>query len=73
MGEGYIVQESFFHASEYLSQIDASAPNMWNANKDSEKLEGEVLETSGIPYFLKGINYVLDMYMHFGFTDCINA
>jgi len=42
---------------------------MWNTDKDSEKLEGEVLELGEIPYSLKGINYVLDMYMHFEFIN----
>ena len=60
-----------FYASEYLSQIDPLAPKMWNAQKDSEKLEGEVLKTGGTLYSIKGINYVLYMYMHFGFTNCI--
>ena len=38
MGKGYIVHESFFYASEYLSQIDPSTPKMRNADKDSKKL-----------------------------------
>ena len=59
MGEGYIVQESFFYASEYLSEMDPSAPRMWDADKDSEKLEGKVLETDGRPYSLKGITNIL--------------
>jgi len=46
---------------------------MWNGDKYIEKLEGEVLKIGGTLYCLKGINYVLDMYMHFGFIDCINA
>lgn len=44
---------------------------MWNASKYNDKLEG-VLEIVGTPYSLKGINYVIDMYMHFEFTKCIN-
>lgn len=34
---------------------------MWNANKEIDKLEREVLEISGTPYSLKGINNVLDI------------
>jgi len=37
--------------------------------KKSLKLEGEILEIGEIPYSLKGINYVLDMYMQFEFTN----
>ena len=48
-------------------------PKMWNANKDNKKLEAEVLEIYRTPYSIKGINYVLYMYMHFKFTKCINA
>jgi len=46
---------------------------MWSEDKDNEKLEGEVLETCGTSYYLKGINYILDMYMQLGFTNYINA
>ena len=47
--------------SEYLFQIDASILKMWNADKDNEKLEGEILEICEKPYSLKGIDYVLDI------------
>lgn len=73
MCEGYVVHESFFYASEYLSQIDLSSPKMWNANKYNEKLEGEVIEIGKTPYYIKGMNYILDLYMHFEFTKYINA
>ena len=60
----------FFNASEYLSQIDPYTSKMRNADEDNEKLEGKVLQTCRTPYSLKGIyNYVLDMYMHFEFTN----
>lgn len=51
----------FFYVSEFLSQIHDSAPMIWlQADKDTDKLEEEVLETNGRPYALnKGTNYVL--------------
>lgn len=61
MYEGYIVQKYFFYVSEFLSQIHDSVPMIWlQANKDIDKLQGEVLETNERSYALnKGTNYIL--------------
>lgn len=48
--------KNFFYTIEYISQIDPFGPKMWNANKDMEKLKGDILESNWIQYSLKGMH-----------------
>ena len=48
MAEGYISYESFYYASEYIKQIE-NRPGVviWDAKRDEDKREGELLQTNG--------------------------
>jgi hypothetical protein len=48
MGEGYIVYESFYYASEYIKQIDNTKGEfIWDDHQDEEKREMELIQMNG--------------------------
>lgn len=52
MAEGWLVQESMYYVTEYLTTIHPTAPRMWSDEED-EKMIGEVLQGNGKKIRLK--------------------
>ena len=48
MEEGYISQDSFYYASEYIKKIE-NRPGVviWDDERNEDKREAELLKTSG--------------------------
>ena len=60
MAEGYILYDSFYYASEYIKQID-NRPGavIWNDERDEDKREGELLQTSGKKCLIKSKRLII--------------
>ena len=60
MAEGYLSYESFYHASEYIKQIN-NIPGavIWDDERDEEKREGELLQTSGKKCLIKSKRLII--------------
>ena len=60
MEEGCISYKSFYYASEYIKKID-NRPTavIWDDERDEDKREGELLQTSGKKCLIKSKRLII--------------
>ena len=60
MAEGYISYESIYYAGEYIKQIE-NRPGVviWDDERDEDKREGELLQTSGKKCLIKSKQLII--------------
>ena len=60
MAEGYISYESFYYESEYIKPIDnRSGAVIWDDERDEDKREWELLQTSGKKRLIKSKRFII--------------